>query len=210
MKTTITRRNFIPLILLIISVIACYISLTNLTGNWKSLFDQFYEFTSQYKGNFYDTETYRIFDAKFKGLNLSYAITLAFFSLILFMYIFATNVKEFSIFFASLYLIFSWAIITNFKFDNIDVLSAGDYKNNLNMMLLLFSPYLYFTIRDTFIGKKEDITSIVLDEKRTESKKTIDDLLRLREQEIISPEQFSEKANNILKEQLKTEFLVTD
>ena len=78
------------------------------------------------------------------------------------------------------------------------------------MMLLLFSPYLFFTIRDTFIGKKEDITNIVLDDIRTESKKTIDDLLKLREQEIISPEQFSEKANNILKEQLKTEFLVTD
>lgn len=127
MKTTITRRNFIPLILLIISILACYISLTNLTGNWKSLFDQFYEFTSQYKGNFYDTETYRSFDAKFKGLNFGYAMTLAFFSLILITYIFATNVKEFSFFFGSLYLIFSWAIITNFKFDNIDVLSDGDY-----------------------------------------------------------------------------------
>ena len=49
-----------------------------------------------------------------------------------------------------------------------------------------------------------------MDNKRQESKKSIEELMKLKQQEIISENQFSQKANQILKEQIKTEFFVTE
>jgi len=198
MKTIITKRNYLPLILFILSMVCCWYSLTVSTNEWKINFDKYYA-----------TENNDLLEVA-ASINLAYAVNLIIFSVILLCYIIISAPKESKILFSVLFVVVAWAVITDFKFDQIDILSVGDFQNNLKYMVFLFSPYIYFIIRDTFIGKKVDITETIKDNKRQESKKSIEELMKLKQQEIISENQFSQKANQILKEQIKTEFFVTE
>ena len=210
MKTQIIKRDFFALILLLFTVFICYFILKNVTLEWKEVFDKFYAFTSQYEGNWYETKTYSFYEATFKDLNITYATTLSIFSFLLFIFIVLKNPEKIGLFLGILYLLFSWAIITDFNFTKIDIISSGDFKHNLYLMLALFSPYFYFIVTDTLIGDKIDITECIIETKNSETNQLIEELNILREQDIISTEQFEIKKTNILKEQFKTEFLITD
>ncbi|MBP6576238.1 MAG: SHOCT domain-containing protein [Chryseobacterium sp.] len=210
MRTIITKRNFLPLILFALSVVLCWCSLSYITSSWKLLFDDFYTFTSEYKGNFYETKAYNKFMAEFEALNITYAINLSLFSLILFFYIIIKNQKGSSILLGFLYLFLAWLIITNFEFNKIDTISTRDLGENFILILILFSPYLYFILFDTIIGVKIDIAENIISNKKNESNNSIEELHQLREKGIISSEQFSDKRTLVLREQIKTEFLVSN
>ena len=100
--------------------------------------------------------------------------------------------------------------ITNFEFNKIDTISTRDLGENFILILILFSPYLYFILFDTIIGVKIDIAENIISNKKNESNNSIEELHQLREKGIISSEQFSDKRTLVLREQIKTEFLVSN
>lgn len=82
--------------------------------------------------------------------------------------------------------------------------------DNYFISLLIFAPFVFFILFDTFVGKKYDITEQVKDKETIIHNDKISDLYKLFELDLISEEEYNQKKEFSIKEKFKREVKETE